>query len=107
MALKFKKHDHVVVITGSNKGKTGNIIEIDNDRALVSNINLFSVRKKKSSEGNLKNKVNKKEASIHISNLAHLENGKPVKISFKIESADKKNFSSKIRISKKTGKSID
>ena len=49
----------------------------------------------------------KKEGSIHISNISHIENGKPVKITFKVEDGEGKTFARKSRISRKTGKKID
>jgi len=105
MALKFKKNDHVVVIAGSNKGKTGNIISVKDNRVFISNVNLVNYRKQSATDSS--KEVLKKEASIHISNISHIENGAPVKISFKIESTGSKNFSSKTRLSKKTKKKID
>jgi len=104
MALKFKKNDQVIIITGSSKGKTGNILSIKNDRVIVAGVNLVTFHKKPTS--NQAGEIMKKEGSIHISNLSHIENGKPVKIAFKVEAGEGKNFTRKTRISRKTGKKI-
>ena len=105
MALKFKKNDQVIVIAGSNKGKTGNIISIKNDRVIVGGVNLVTFHKKPTS--NQAGEIAKKEGGIHISNISHVENDKPVKIAFKVEAGEGKNFARKTRISRKTGKKID
>lgn len=105
MALKFKKNDQVVVITGSSKGKTGNITSIKNDRVIVGGVNLATIHKKPTS--NQPGEIIKRESAIHISNISHIENGKPIKVAFKIEAGEGKDFSRKIRVSKKTGKKID
>jgi ribosomal protein L24 len=49
----------------------------------------------------------KAERPIHISNVSHVENGKAIKIGFKIENGEGKAFTRKTRISKKTKKKID
>ena len=105
MAIKFKKGDQVIVITGSNKGKTGNILSIKDNRVLVEGVNLATVHKKPTS--NQAGEIVKVAKPIHISNISHIENGKPVKVGFKIEPGTGKNFSGKIRVSKKTNKKID
>lgn len=105
MALKFKKNDQVIVISGSSKGKIGNIASIKNDRVIVAGVNLATFHKKPTS--NQAGEIIKKESTIHISNLSHIENGKPVKITFKVEVGEGKNFSKKTRVSRKTGKKID
>ena len=105
MALKFKKNDEILIITGSNKGKTGNIISIKNDRVVVEGINFATIHKKATSSKS--GEIVKIEKSIHISNISHIEDTKPVKIAFKIESGGNKKFAKKIRVSKKTRKRID
>jgi len=104
MANKFKKGDQVIVIAGSNKGKTGKITLINGDKVLVEGVNLATIHKKPTS--NTPGQIAKVEKPIHISNIAHEENGKPVKISFAIEKGEGKVFVRKSRISKKSGKKI-
>ncbi|MCE3255494.1 MAG: rplX [Rickettsiaceae bacterium] len=105
MALKFKKNDQVIVVSGSNKGKTGNILSVQDERVVIAGVNLATIHKKPTS--NQSGEITKKEMSIHISNISHIENGKPVKIAFRVEEGKGKNFTKKIRVSKKTGKKID
>lgn len=105
MANKFKKNDQVIVISGSNKGKTGNILSINGDRVVVSGVNLATIHKKPTS--NQPGEVTKKEASVHISNISHVENGKAVKIGFKVEAKEGNKFARKVRVSRKTSKKID
>lgn len=112
MAAKFKKNDQVIVIAGSDKGKSGKILLINENRVLVEGVNLATVHKKPNS--NQAGEIVKVEKQIHISNVSHVEGGKPVKIAFKIESQSdnktaksSKNFVRKVRVSKKTGKKID
>ena len=105
MANKFKKGDQVVIISGSDKGKIGNITLSQGDRVVVGGVNLRTVHKKPTS--NNPGQIMKVEKPIHVSNVSHVEDGKPVKISFKIEEGEGKSFVKKTRISRKTGKKIN
>jgi large subunit ribosomal protein L24 len=101
---KFKKNDQVIVIAGSDKKKTGKIISINGDKVLVEGVNLATVHKKPTN--NTPGEIVKVEKPIHISNISHVEEGKPIKVSFKVEAGAGKTFSRKSRVSKKTGKKI-
>ncbi|GDX36578.1 50S ribosomal protein L24 [Alphaproteobacteria bacterium] len=104
MANKFKKGDKVIVIAGSSKGKQGSIIGINKDKVIVEGVNIATIHKKptQSNPGS----IVKKEKPIHISNISHVENNKPVKIKFVIDSGDGKTYSRKYRVSKKTKNKI-
>src|SRR5258708_5813261 len=104
MAKKFKKNDQVLVISGSNKGKIGKISQIQNDRVVIEGVNIATIHEKPSS--NSPGQIKKVEKPVHISNISHVENGKAVKIAFKIETGEDKVFLRKSRVSKKTGKKI-
>jgi large subunit ribosomal protein L24 len=104
MANKFKKGDQVIVIAGSNKGKTGKITLVKDNKVLVEGVNLATIHKKPTS--NTPGQIVKVEKPIHISNVAHVENGKAVKISFNIEKGEGRVFVRKSRVSKKSGKKI-
>lgn len=67
---KIKKNDKVFILTGKEKGKTGVVKEIitKNDRAIIEGLNKVICFNKKTKEG-----MTTKEASIHISNLAHID----------------------------------
>lgn len=101
--LKLKKGDQVVVITGKDKGKTGEIslvIPADN-KVVVSGVNMMTKHKKPTqfSQGGLE----KIEAPIHVSNvaLADPKSGKATRVGFK----DLKD-GKKVRIAKKSGETI-
>ena len=100
--LHIKKGDTVYINTGVDKGKTGRVLEVlvKDKRAIVEGINLVS----KSTKPNAKSPqggIIKKEATIHISNLNPVENGKPVRVGRKLNAEGKL-----VRISKKSGGEI-
>jgi large subunit ribosomal protein L24 len=104
MASKFVKGDKVIVIAGSDKGKTGDITKViikDGIVAtvVVSGVRIATVHKKPTSS--TPGQIIKVEKPIHVSNIAHVEDGKPVRVGFEVDSSGKKN-----RISKKTKKKI-
>ena len=96
--LHIKKGDTVYVNTGNDKGKTGRVLTVDvkNQRAIVEGINMVS-RSTKPNAKSPQGGIIKKEASVHISNLNVVENGKPVRIGRKRDDNGKL-----VRISKKT-----
>ena len=100
--LHIKKGDTVYVNAGEDKGKTGRVLEVlvKKNRAIVEGINMVSKHTKpsaKSPQGG----IVKQEASVHISNLNPVENGKPVRVGRKLNADGKL-----VRISKKTGEEI-
>ena len=100
--LHIKKGDTVYVNTGVDKGKTGRVLEIlvKDKRAIVEGVNLDS----KSTKPNAKSPqggIIKKEATIHISNLNPVENGKPVRVGRKLNAEGKL-----VRVSLKSGEEI-
>ena len=100
--LHIKKGDTVYVNTGVDKGKTGRVLEVlvKDRRAIVEGVNLVS----KSTKPNAKSPqggIIKKEATIHISNLNPVENGKPVRVGRKLNAEGKL-----VRFSKKSGGEI-
>ncbi len=104
MANKFKKNDQVIVIAGSDKGKTGKISSVNGEKITVEGINMATVHKKPTSSA--PGQISKVEKPIHISNISHVENGKAVKIKFVTDSSETKKFAKKSRVSKKSGKKI-
>ena len=103
MAAKIRKGDKVMVLSGRDKGRTGEVFEVRpaEGRALVRGINLVKRHQKQtqSQEGG----IISKEASVHLSNLAYVgKDGKPTRIGFKVQ-AD----GTKVRIAKSTGAEID
>jgi large subunit ribosomal protein L24 len=103
MAAKIRKGDKVVVITGRDKGRSGEVIEmrLAEGRALVRGIHMVKRHQKQSAtqEGGIVSK----EASVHLSNLAIADpkDGKPTRVGFKMV-GDKK-----VRVAKRSGVEID
>jgi large subunit ribosomal protein L24 len=100
--LKIKKDDLVTVITGESKGKEGKVLSVDKakNRAVVEGVNLVS-KHAKPSAANPQGGIEKKEASINISNLKLIVNGEATKV------GRKANENGKIvRFAKKSGEEI-
>jgi large subunit ribosomal protein L24 len=68
MAARIKKGDMVQAIAGDDKGKTGKILQVVGDRALVEGLNFVKKHMRKTQE-NPQGGVIEKEAPIHVSNL--------------------------------------
>jgi large subunit ribosomal protein L24 len=107
MAAKIKKGDKVVVLTGRDKGRTGEVIEMRprEARVLVRGVNMVKRHQRQSAtqEGG----IISKEAPVHLSNvaLADPKDGKPTRVGFKFigEGRDRK----KVRFAKRSGVEID
>jgi large subunit ribosomal protein L24 len=101
---KIRKGDKVVVISGSDKGKKGEVIKLlpKEDRALVRGINVVKrhQRQTQKQQGGIVNK----EASVHLSNLAHVDpkSGDATRIGYKTL-----NDGKRVRVAKKSGEVID
>ena len=100
----IKKGDKVIVTTGRDKGKKGEVLKVfpKDDRALVSGVNVVKrhQRQTQTQQGGIVNK----ESTIHLSNLAHVDpkSGKASRIGFKTL-----NDGRKVRFAKKSGEVID
>jgi large subunit ribosomal protein L24 len=104
MAAKIKKGDKVVVTTGRDKGKTGEVVQVmpREDRALVRGVNLVKRHQRQSM--NQEGGIISKEAPIHLSNLAVADpkDGQPTRVGFKILDDGRK-----VRFAKRSGDLID
>jgi large subunit ribosomal protein L24 len=106
MAVKFKirKGDKVIVRTGRDKGKSGEVLRVlrDEARVLVQGVNMVK-RHTRPAAGNPGGIIDK-EASIHISNvaLADPKTGKPTRVGFKLLDGGRK-----VRIARRSGEAID
>ena len=103
MAAKIKKGDQVVVLTGKDKGRKGAVLKVlpTEGRVVVQGVNVVQ-RHTRPSQANPQGGIVTKEATIHVSNVAHVDsNGKPTRVGFKIE-GDKK-----VRVAKTTGEVIN
>jgi len=101
MAAKLRKGDKVVVLTGKDKGKQGEIAQVmpKDNKAVVDGINIAIRHTKQSAQtqgGRLP-----KAMPVDLSNLALMDkNGKPTRVGFRIEDGKK------VRFAKTTGEAI-
>jgi large subunit ribosomal protein L24 len=107
MAAKIKKGDKVIVLTGRDKGRAGEVIEVrpSEDRALVRGVNMVKRHQKQTAQQ--EGGIISKEALVHLSNLALADpkDGKPTRIGFKfVGDGDARR---KVRVSKRSGVEID
>jgi large subunit ribosomal protein L24 len=102
-SLKIKKGDHVVVLSGRDKDKHGEVIEMrpKEGRALVRGVNV--VRRHQRQTTSQEGGIVSKEAPIHISNLAleDPKDGKPTRVGFKLL-----GDGNKVRFAKRSGEVI-
>ena len=102
--LHIKKGDTVYVNSGEDKGKTGTVLQVlvTKGRAVVEGINMISKHSKPNAQ-NPQGGIEKKEASIHISNLALVDpkTGKPTRVGRKVDSKGKL-----VRYAKTSGEEI-
>ena len=101
MAAKLRKGDKVVVITGKDKGKQGEIASVNPtaNKAVVEGVNV-AIRHTKQSQASQGGRL-AKAMPIELSNLALLDkNGKATRVGFRME-GDKK-----VRFAKTTGEAI-
>jgi large subunit ribosomal protein L24 len=99
---KIKKGDNVVVLTGKDKGRTGEVLQVlpKEDRAVVRGINMVK-RHQRQTQAQEAGIINK-EASIHLSNIAIVaKDGKPTRVGFSVVDGKK------VRVAKRTGDVID
>ena len=93
--FKIKTGDAVVVITGKDKGKTGNVTSVikSNDRVIVEGVNIVKRHRKATQES--PGKIEEKESSIHISNIAHIdpESGKATRVKYEFKDGVKRRLS--------------
>jgi large subunit ribosomal protein L24 len=102
-AARIKKGDRVIVLSGKDKGKTGDVtLAMPKDgKVVVSGVNI-ATRHKKPTQANPQGGLEKSEAPLHISKVAHVTaDGKPTRVRF--ETQDGK----KVRVAVKTGDKID
>ena len=96
--LKIKSGDTVKVIAGDHKGSEGKVLRVDREKnkAIVEGVNMVSKHTKPSAK-NPQGGIVKKEAPIHISNLALIDpkSKSGTKVGVKIEGDKKVRFSKK------------
>jgi large subunit ribosomal protein L24 len=104
MAAKIRKGDKVVVLTGRDRGRSGEVIAVipKDNRALVRGVNMVTRHQRQTAaqEGGLV----RKEAPIHLSNIALADpsTGKATRVGFKTLEDGRK-----VRFAKASGETID
>ena len=104
MAQKIRKGDTVVVLSGKDKGKTGEVVRAmpKDSKVIVSGVNV-AARHRKPTQANPQGGIERKEAPLHMSKVAVADpkSGKPTRVRF--ETRDGK----KVRIAAKSGELIN
>ena len=102
--LKIKKGDKVVVISGRDKGKNGEVLRVlrADNRAVGQGVNMIK-RHTRQSPGQ-PGGIIEKEAAIHVSNIAHIDpaSQKPTRVGFKFLEDGRK-----VRYAKRSGEVLD
>ncbi len=104
MAAKIKKGDKVVVLTGRDKGRNGEVLQVmpKENRAVVQGLNL--VKRHQAQTARQEGGILSKEAPMHLSNLAVADpkTGKATRVGFKMLDDGRK-----VRFAKSSGDLID
>jgi large subunit ribosomal protein L24 len=104
MAAKIRKGDKVIVLSGRDRGRTGEVVQVmpAESRALVRGIHMVKRHQRQSAAQD--GGIISKEAPIHLSNLAIADpkDGKPTRVGFKLMTDGKK-----VRVAKRSGVEID
>ncbi|MGY6709867.1 MAG: 50S ribosomal protein L24 [Rhizobiaceae bacterium] len=100
---KIRKGDKVVILAGKDKGRTGEVVKVmpKDDKALVRGINMIVRHQRQSA--NQEGGIIRKEAPIHLSNIAIADpkDGKPTRVGFEVRDGGK------VRIAKRSGEVIN
>ena len=108
--MKIKKNDLVQVIAGrsqakgGDRGKQGRVIEVypETNRVLVEGVNRVTVHTKAGDQRGVNTGgIQVKEAPIHVSNVALVEDGRAARVGYRFE-----EDGTKVRVSRRTGKDI-
>ena len=104
MAMKIRKGDTVVVLSGKDKGKTGEVTKVipRDDKVVVSGVNVHA-RHRKPTQMNPQGGIERKEAPLHISNVAVADpkGGGATRVRFEMRDGKK------VRIAAKSGELIN
>jgi large subunit ribosomal protein L24 len=104
MAARIKKGDRVIVITGKDKGKTGEVVRVlvKELRVVVQGVNI--VRRHQRQTAQQQGGIVTKEAPIHISNVAHIDpnSDRPTRVAWRVLEDGRK-----VRVAKRSGAPID
>lgn len=102
--MKIRKGDRVIVVTGRNKGRAGDVLKVmpKENRVIVQGVN--TVKRHQKPRMGAEGGIVEKEASIHVSNVAHVDpkDGSPTRVGFKVLDDGRK-----VRFAKRSGEMID
>jgi len=101
-AAKIRKGDRVVVLSGKDKGKTGEVTRSmpKDGKVIVSGVNVHA-RHRKASQTNPQGGIERKEAPLHVSKVAiATSDGKPSRVRFEVRDGKK------VRVAAKSGELI-
>ena len=100
--FKIKKGDQVIVITGRDKGKKGEVLEVIRAEARVRVQGVNMVKRHRRATQNDAGGIISMEAPLHISNVAHVdpESGAATRVSFEVKDGEK------VRVAKRSGKAL-
>ncbi|MCF7221841.1 50S ribosomal protein L24 [Marilutibacter chinensis] len=101
---RIRKGDQVIVTAGKDKGKKGDVIRVDGDKVVVSNVNIVKRHTKPNPQAGQPGGVIEREAPIHISNvmLFNPASGKGERIGFKVLEDGRK-----LRVFRSSGEAVD
>ena len=102
-AAKIKKGDSVVVLSGKDKGRTGEVVRAmpKEGKVIVSGVNVYA-RHRKPTQQSPQGGIERKEAPLHISKVAiATADGKPSRVRFEVRDGKK------VRVAAKTGELIN
>ena len=101
-AARIKKGDQVIVLSGKDKGKTGTVTQSmpKDGKVIVGGVNV-ATRHKKPTQADPQGGLEKVEAPLHVSKVAHVVDGKPTRVRFEVQDGKK------VRVAVKTGAKID
>ncbi|WP_067806126.1 50S ribosomal protein L24 [Actinomadura formosensis] len=102
--MKIRKGDEVIVLAGKDKGATGKVLRVipREERVVVEGVNLITknIKADQQRAGKESGRVTV-EAPLHVSNVAIVEDGKPVRVGYRTN-----EDGTKVRISRRSGKEI-
>jgi large subunit ribosomal protein L24 len=103
--MKIKKGDAVRIIAGKERGKTGTVTRVlrNFDKVVVDGINIVK-RHQKSRRRGSQGQIVEKSLPVHVSNVALVAGGKPVRVGYAFEGEGEKR--AKVRVARPSGKKI-
>ena len=101
---RIRKGDQVIVITGADKGKKGEVVRVAGDRVVIQNINIIKRHTKPNPQAGQAGGIVEREAPIHISNvmLFNSASGKGERVGFKVLEDGRK-----VRVFRSSGEALD